>query len=211
MSTIDQLKEKWGETHGVNPNPGAYDSDSFRKIVKSRVRKHTNKAMQYFWASFALQIIVYALLSHMIVRYWHDGSILFPAIAGILLFIPFTIILMRKFKAIAMTRPQVQPGDAAENSLHRYIAVRRNLLDSFYRFKRRYELMLIPLASAIGVFITFKLYIPGGVQAHQDEAIIAFAITIASCAVAIGVENRKNFREPLQQFDRILEEFSDKE
>src|SRR5690606_4089502 len=148
-----------------------YDKDSFERIVRSRVRKHTNTAMQYFWASFVLQIIVYALLSHVIIRYWQDSDILYSAIAGFLLFIPFTVILMKRFKAIATTRPGIQSsGVAVENSLHHYISRRRGLLDSFYRFKKWYELLLIPFASAIGVFITFKLYIPGGVQEQIGRA-----------------------------------------
>jgi hypothetical protein len=81
------------------------------------------------------------------------------------------------------------------------------LLLSFYRFKKWYELILIPLASAIGVFILFKLYVPGGVQAHWTGAVMTFAITLISCALAIRTENRKNFREPLEQFDRVLAEF----
>ena len=94
MLTIDQLKQKWGENQATSPIPGKLDNDSFHKIVKSRVKKHTNIAMQYFWASFTLQIIVYALLSHVILRYWGDSEIVYMAAAGILLFIPFTVILM---------------------------------------------------------------------------------------------------------------------
>ena len=208
MLTIDQLKQSWGQAQAANPSTGSFNKDSFEKIVRSRVRKHTNTAMQYFWASFVLQIIVYALLSHVIVRNWQDSDVLYPAIGGFLLFLPFTFILMKKFKAIAITKPKVQSSvKADENSLHHYIARRRNLLDSFYRFKKWYELILIPLASAIGVFITFKLYIPGGVQEHQAGSIIAFTLTLASCAWAIRAEDRKNFREPIEQLDRILEEF----
>lgn len=208
MLTIDQLKQKWGENQATSPKPGQLDTDSFHKIVKSRVKKHTNIAMQYFWASFTLQIIVYALLSHVILRYWGDSEIVYMAAAGILLFIPFTVILMKKFKAIAITRPKsAASGEANDNTLHHYIAKRRNLLDSFYRFKKWYELILIPLASAIGVFITFKLYVPGGVQEHQSGAIIAFALTLASCAWAIQAEDKRNFREPIQHLDKILAEF----
>lgn len=212
MLTFDKLKKKWDEDQAANPNPGTYDRNSFEKIVRSRVKKHTNTAMQYFWASFVLQIIVYALLSHVIIRYWQDSDILYSAIAGVLLFIPFTVILMKKFKAIAVAKPKVQSsGEVDQNSLHRAIARRRDLLDSFYRFKKWYELLLIPFASAIGVFITFKLYIPGGVQEHQSAAIIALALTLASCAWAIRAEDRKNFREPIDHLDRILEEFRAKE
>src|SRR5690606_1081215 len=105
MLTIDQLKQNWAKAQAENSSTGSYDKDSFERIVRSRVRKHTNTAMQYFWASFMLQIIVYSLLSHVIIRYWQDSDILYSAIAGVLLFIPFTFILMKKFKAMATTKP----------------------------------------------------------------------------------------------------------
>lgn len=203
---MDQLKKEWFAAHSGFASP--YDAATFSKIVRSRVKAHTHTAMQYFWASFVLQIIVYALLSHVIVRYWSDGSIVLPAIMGVLLFIPFTTVLMIKFKAIATARPNT-PHDspAGEVPLKDYITVRRNLLLSFYRFKKWYELILIPLASAIGVFIVFQLYVPGGIAEHQSGAFIALIITLTSCAWAIRRENQRNFREPLARFDEVLAEF----
>jgi hypothetical protein len=203
---MDQLKKDWSAAH--SGNAGAYDPTTFTKIVRSRVKEHTRVAMHYFWASFALQLIVYALLSHVIVRYWSDRAIVLPAILGLLLFIPFTIVLMTKFKAIAVARPATTNDPAAGDApLRDYIALRRDLLASFYRFKRWYEFILIPLASAIGVFIVFELYVPGGVSEHQSGAFTILLITLVSCAWAIHRENQRNFKEPIARFDAVLEEF----
>ena len=210
MSTIDQLKKDWSAAH--SSTTVAYDSATFSKIIRSRVKKHTHTAMQYFWASFTLQLIVYALLSHVIVRYWSDRSIVLPAILGVLAFIPFTIVLMKKFKAIATARPGASHESLVGGApLKEYIMMRRDLLSSFYRFKRWYEFILIPLASAIGVYIVFELYIPGGVAEHQWNAFVVLLITLTSCAWAIARENRRNFKEPLVRFDEVLAEFEGKE
>lgn len=203
---MDQLKKEWSAAHS-GPT-GTYDTTTFAKIVRSRVKEHTRTAMQYFWASFVLQVTVYALLCHVIVRYWQDRSILLSAIIGVFLFIPFTTVLMIKFKAIATARPDTRHGyTAGEVPLKDYISVRRNLLLSFYQFKKWYEYILIPLASAIGVFIVFELYVPGGVAEHQSGALVTLVITLCSCALAISRENRRNFREPLARFDEVLAEF----
>lgn len=206
---MDQLKKEWSAAH--SGETGTYNTATFTKLVRSRVKGHTHTAMQYFWASFVLQVAVYALLCHVIVRYWQDRGILLSAIMGILLFIPFTTVLMIKFKAIATARPDVRHGDhTGEVPLRDYIAVRRNLLLSFYRFKKWYEFILIPLASAIGVFIVFELYVPGGVAEHPSGALVTLLITLCSCALAISRENRRNFREPLARFDEVLAEFGTK-
>jgi hypothetical protein len=95
METLDELKKQWIQTSSL---PGTYDEASLNKIVKSRVRKHMQATMQYFWASFALQIVVYGLLSHVIIKNLSNPNISIPGVAGVLLFIHFTIMLMRKFK-----------------------------------------------------------------------------------------------------------------
>ena len=74
-------------------------------------------AMRYCWASFTLQIIVYALLSHVIVKYWSDTEVLGLSILGILLFLPFTIMLMNKFKSIA----RIKLSNITETFMHQYV------------------------------------------------------------------------------------------
>ncbi len=205
MKTLDELKENWAAISGSS-NQEAYAQPQLEKIFKSRVSKHTNASMQYFWASFTLQIIVYSLLCHVIVKYWGDTNILWLSIAGILLYVPFTVMLMQKFKQMASAK--FIEGADIETSMQQYASVQYGLLKKFYRFKKRYELMLIPLSAAIGVLIMFKLYVPGGITSHPIAASVAFAITIMSCEIAIRSENIKSFEQPLAKLKSILDEFT---
>lgn len=207
MLTLEELKTKWGEKQSASPGHTAYDPPSLEKIIKSRVNKHTKTSMRYFWASFTLQVLVYSLLSHVIVKYWQDTEMLYFCIGGIFLFLPFTIMLMRKFKRLASIKPS--RDENAVTSLYDYILRQQAQLRSFYNFKKWYELFLIPLSSAIGVMLTFKLYVPGGVDEHWMGAITTFMITILSCMAAIHSENKKSFKEPIQQLQNILAEFRD--
>ena len=206
MSTSDQLKNQWDESQPSFPGPASYDRHEIERIVKSRTRKHTNAAMQYFWGAFVLQLIVYGLLSHVIIKYGADAQTLQFSLAGVVLFLLFTAMLMSKFKQIALINPNASNKEGVLPLFH-YVERRRVLLQSFYSFKKRYEILLIPLATAIGVFLTFRLYVPGGVLAHPEAAIIAFAITISSCILAIRSENRKNFDRPIRELDKILDDF----
>jgi hypothetical protein len=205
MKTLDELKEMWASDQ--NTSLQTYNQNSLKKMFRSRVRKNINHSMQYFWASFTLQIVVYALLSHVIVKHWSDSDVLVNCIGGILLFLPFTIMLMSKFKSIAKTKL----GGDSGISLYEYAFAHYKLLQGFYRFKRRYEFMLIPISSAIGVFLSFKLYVPGGVSSHFTGAVITFFITVLSCAIAIRSENKKSFQKPLHDLQTLLNEFKNEE
>jgi hypothetical protein len=199
--SIDEMKNAWMQ-QGSDTKGAGYDQASFEKLVRSRVKKHTGTAFKYFWAAFVLQIMVYAMLSHLIVKYWYDPLITLPGLAGIAIFIPFTAIMMRKFKSVGST-------NADPSSMSIYIERRRDLLESFYRFKKRYELILIPLATFIGTFLVFELYVPGGIWVYPKGALITFFVSLASCIIAIQAENKRNFEEPLAKLTMIVDELNE--
>ena len=208
MSTFEDLKKKWDENQDSASASAAYDQPALEKIFRSRIKKHTGKVMQYFRASFLLQVLVYALLGTVMVKYGSDTETLLYSIAGILLFLPFTFMLVTKCKAMAMIRPGGESTDAkAGASLYHSVLRQHDLLQSFYAFKKRYELILVPLSSAIGIFLTFKLFIPGGAAQYQEAATGIFTITLISCFAAIYTENKKSFEQPLHQLREVLGEF----
>src|SRR5690606_34616028 len=188
----------------MSPSP-SYDPGSFSRLVKSRVKKETDKAMQYFWSSFTLEIIVFALLCHVMLRYWNEGQLFIISILGILLHLPFTYMLMSKFKKMAVTKPL----DNSSSSLYRYVRTRYELLDSFYRFKRGYERFLIPISTLVGCYLVFEMYMPGEWGIYWNAFWIIIVITIISCAVVLRRENQQNFEEPLNQYKAILDEFKE--
>src|SRR5688572_22278427 len=105
MSTLEELKKVWEANQETAQVHQRYDRETLDDIVKSRTKKNMKKSMHYFWGAFFLQILVYALLSHVIVKYGGNAETLFLGIAGILLYLPFTIILMKKFKQMAVIKP----------------------------------------------------------------------------------------------------------
>lgn len=203
--TIDKLKEQWGKNEDNLVEPPDYSRQDFNRIIKSRIMKNKNIALQYFWASFTLQILVYALLCHVVIKYWGQQDIQLAGLAGIALYIPFTMMLLKKYKRIAKTRLM----DKVDASLYNHIVFCRQELGSFYRFKKRYEIILVPISAAIGVFLTFELYLPGGVLTYLSGAVITFVIALLSCLYAIRLENEKNFERPLAQFQQMLDEFTE--
>ena len=204
MLTIEELKKAWEANREAVQDHKTYDHKSLENIVKSRTKKHMKKSMHYFWGAFFLQILVYALLSHVIIKYGKDIQTLLLGVGGVLLFLPFTIILMKKFKRMATIKME---NHNSGRSIYQYVSQQHSLLQSFYAFKKRYEIVLVPLATAIGVFLTFKLFVPGGVAENPTGALITFVISMISMLVSIRLENKKSFEEPLHELNDLLKEF----
>src|SRR5690606_23352328 len=159
MQNIDELKNGWSQ-QSYPINSIEIDQNNLRQIMKSKINSQKNQSMKYFWAAFVLQIIVYAFLSHLMIKYWSDRSLLCVCAFCFLLYIPFTVVLLRKYKKMAVLKIS---GNAVEQSMYSYVKKQHQLLSGFYSFKRKYELLLIPSSSAILIWVVFRLYVPGGI------------------------------------------------
>lgn len=200
MKTLEDLKKEWANKPADSVQ---VDKQELSRVVKKRVKKHINTSMQYFWGALALQILVYALLTHVAVKYYYDLSTVLPALMGIAMYVPFTWTLMNRFKRMASSP---SPGNGMP--VRDYIRNQKELLQGFLVFKKRYEWVLIPVSTAIGVLLVFKLYVPGGVSAFPQGAAITFALTLISCYVAIRNENARNFNAPLHQLSELEKEYA---
>jgi hypothetical protein len=201
---MEQLKNKWAQRNTSFTAAGSYDQATLQKIIKSRIGKQQHISMQYFWASLTLQIIVYALLTHVAIKYRADTAVLGVAFFCMMLYIPFTIMLLRKFKRMAVLKMEGQ--HAAGLPIYEYVMQQHELLVSFYSFKRKYELFLIPLSSAILIWIFFRIYLPGGITTYPIGAFLCFLFTLGSCIAAIVAENKKRFKRPIYQLEEILQD-----
>jgi dolichol kinase len=204
MKNIEELKQRWGQDRSAFSGSGPFDQASLRKIFKSRIQKQKNTSMKYFWSAFTLHIIVYALLSHVAITSWADTPMLLVSLFLVSLYIPFTVVLLNKFKRLAVLK--VDENHTAGMPIHEYVAQQHTLLSSFYQFKRKYEMFLVPLGSAIMIWIFFRIYLPGGVNEHWVGAIILFVLTMGACIAAIVAENKKRFKQPLSQLEEILQD-----
>lgn len=203
MRTLDDFKQTWNEKQNSASDKGDYSQETLGKIVRSRMRSHMNDSFRYFWASFVLQIIVYAMLSHVLVKYWGREEIILLSVTGILLYIPFTFVLVHKFKRMA----RLMSVHGNNQTLYDSILRQKTLLTGFYRFKKIYEIFLIPLSSAIGVLVIFELYIPGTISENLTAAVIVFLVTLASCFAAIISENNKSFKKPIGHLEELLDQY----
>lgn len=207
MNTLEEFRKNWSKDNPVLTGKKLDDRNTLMRIINSRVKKHMKSALQYFWTSLTLQVIVYTMLCVVIIKYHKDPGILAMGITGVLIYIPFTAMFVKKFRYLVMMAPE---GNTV-SSLYAYTYRHYNLVYGFYRFKKRYESALIPVSAIIGIVITFNLFVPGGIVAHPAGALVSLAITLLSCAWSVYSENKKNFEAPLERLNTILEEFRNEE
>lgn len=175
--------------------------EELNKMIRLRTRRQVNRSMGYFWKSLVYHILVYALLCNTIARHWDQVGLVALCLVGIATFVPFTTILVKRFRALATAGPTYGERSAAE-----VVAAKERVLSAFFRFKQRYELFLVPLSCAIGTVVVFNLYVPGGTMSNLNLALMTFMVALGSCAYALFRENKSNFREPLKELRSILGE-----
>lgn len=186
-------------------NPTSINRESLDLILKKKTQQQKNVSIAYFWASFVLQIIVYSLLSHVIIKYWNDSTLVWISFSCIFIYIPFTIVLLKYFKRIATIRAKDSQGNFLP--MNEYIRKHHLLLSCFYKFKKRYEFLLIIVSTAIMTWIVFRIYVPGGIAAHPVAAGAIYTFSVVACAITICQENTRNFKRPLDQLELLLEEY----
>jgi len=203
MSALDDLKKNWNGGQQAFQAAGPYDAASFNQLIQARMKKQNNMIFRYFWATFTLHVLVYALLTHVMVRYGADTDTLVLGLIGFLVTVPFTAVMLKRYKQMAVS----SANNASLASIYTYVKQQRSQLNNFYTFKKKYELVLIPLLSAVGVILVFNLYFPGGVLSFLTGAIITYILSLLSCFWAIHTEDKKYFIRPLQELGSILDDY----
>jgi hypothetical protein len=199
METLDEAKNLWQNTTRQTNQP-LLNKAEVENIINLRIRKEKKSAAEYFWLSFAYQILIYAFGCHLIIKHWGDSRMVLPSVLGVLLYIPLTIMLMRKFKAM-FNLPARHAINLQSDVKNQYA-----LLSQFFSFKKRYDLLSLPLTSIILTGIIFMLYIPGGVESHITGTVIACLGMLLVYGVAAWFENKKHFIHPLNRLRFILED-----
>jgi hypothetical protein len=206
MENLEELKNLW-RTQTISIAEKTIDEESLYRLLRKKVKKENSDIMRYFWASFILNILVYAMSVHVIVKYWDNQIVFISAMTAILATIPFTAIMLKRYKGMAVSFDKTK----SRQSIQEYISRQRELLLSFFRFKKRYEWFLIPLNSAIGVIIVFSIFVPGAVMGNLSGALVTYILTLASCAYAVNSENKRSFIRPLNELQSILDEFGNEQ
>ena len=177
---------------------------SFRNIILSGANREKNQVIQYFWAAFVYQIILYSLFCWTFFRNSGNRAILLAVLAGLCANIPFTWALLKRFKIMyGQSLSRGTPGYSIKTNIELYYT----RLSAFFRFKKIADGFLVPVNAFIATYILFGLYTAGGFFHHLFWGFILFAGIWLACGVAVWLENKNNFQKPLHKIALLLQEF----
>lgn len=201
----DLFQEIWSENKHTDSSKVSVTPEYVDQIISTRLKKVKSNFREYFWASFFYQNLVYGCLAFLIVRYFGRPDVVIPSVLGILLYIPFTIIFMKKFKSVF--QPNKEGIAYSDDDIYLNIKNSYTRMSEFIRFKKRFDWVIVPLNCVLIVLINFILFVPGGIEANLTADIILLIVWHVIFIIAIRIENKKKFKEPLRQLEMILDEF----
>jgi hypothetical protein len=207
MENFDEIKKLWTETKSADQPGSSVTSEYVDDIISKRIKKVKNNFREYFWVSFFYQNLVYGCLAFLIVRYFNRADIVILSAAGIILYIPFTIMFMKKFKAAFQKNKEGL--EYSDNDISFNIKNSYSRMSEFFKLKKRFDWVIIPLNCVLIVVINFILFVPNGFIANIFAGIMLLIVWLVIFLIAIRIENKKKFVEPLHQMELILEDFKE--
>ena len=204
MDAFAEFKKKWRDTSSQVDMP-RWNETELKSIIQSQMKKQNLLVMRYFWGTFILHVLIYAMLGHVMVKYGFfglDAVLLAFSLLGIATTVPFTVALLAKFKRLA----NMQLADASLASLKNHLASRYKLLKSYYSIKKWYDYLVMPLHAILSLIIILRIF-------SQDyQSILSFpmlgilAVALGSCWWVIWGENKTYFLQPMSELAKRLKE-----
>jgi hypothetical protein len=201
MESLESFKKQWSESKDQEGTDLAVTD--VRQIVKTRIKKEKKILFEYFWASYFWQFIIYISMTRLIIYFWGDWSSVLFCLTGILLYIPFTAVFIKKFTSMALKSNQ------SSQSVYVNLKTQWERISEFFLFKRRFDWLGIPVSCFIITLVIFKLWVPGGWEEHMIGSVIIYIITLVAFLIATLVENKKRFETPLYHLQQIMNEMQE--
>jgi len=202
METFDELQKSWNENKARES--AALNKGVVVEVIAAQIRKERNKIFRYFWASYFWQFLIYASLGHLMVRYWGEGQTVILCAAGILMYLPFTTVFIKKYNRMAW-----QKSNSSAQNVLASLQMQHSLLTSFFRFKKKFDWIGIPITCLLLTAIIFKLWVPNGWAAHVAGAIISYVLILSAFLIATFTENRRSFKVPLEGLRLVMSEMQE--
>ncbi|MDO3643147.1 hypothetical protein [Mucilaginibacter sp. L3T2-6] len=204
MDTLDNLKQLWLQDSLETNTNETLNKETMEKIIKPQIKKEQNYIKEYLLAFAVWQILVYAALSHFMVRYWADRQFVLCCAIGILSFIPYSIIFHRHANCVKLRA--LKNPDAPLAGLQTDLSSQIKQVSSYFTFKKRFDYIGIPVISFVMMAIIMKVSpVPHTITAGA----ITFGITLAIMARTTYVQNKNNFELPLAKLRLILADLTD--
>lgn len=202
MNELEEARNCWSKAKQTK-SP-VLSQSTVHSLVTSRAKREQKVITEYIVASGVWQLIVYAFMTHFVIRFWGDWSILGWCLGGILLYIPFTFVFLKKFKGMCsgtLNKPVIH-----DQAILHYVKNQFRLLSEFFQFKKGFDFVGVPVSCFIILIIIFKLYMPHPIETYIVGASITYLLILVIFILAILHENKKRFHKPLHHLEAMIKE-----
>ncbi|HVW97175.1 MAG TPA: hypothetical protein VHA56_14485 [Mucilaginibacter sp.] len=203
MDTLDNIKQFWLLNNQQDTDNNNLNKESMKRIIEPQIKKEQRYIKEYFWAFAFWQILVYAVLTHFIVRYWGDWQFIFCCVTGVLMFIPYSITFHKSLSC--WHRPANAP-DAPLRNIHGDLKAQIKQVSIYFQFKKRFDLVGIPVICGVLAVIMMKVT---PVPHTFLGGLITFGIVFFAFARTTHVQNKNNFELPLARLRLLLSDIED--
>ncbi len=199
METFDEMQQSWTLNKKQRLEKFAMNDERVKQIIAPRIKRERNRIFGYFWGSYFWQFAIYASLGHLLIRFWGDGEMMLISLAGIVLYIPFTTVFIRKYSRMATQKSTSSAESVSDHLQKQYV-----LLVEFFQFKKKFDWIGIPVTCFILTVTVFKLWVPNGPMQHLTAAAITYLCTLIAFVAATVSENKKSFRQPIEGLQQVM-------
>jgi hypothetical protein len=207
MTSFTEISNCWRSNdsrQSVNP---PINHQAVNKWINAGMKKQQKTILEYLVLSGFWQWLIYSALSYLIIRFWGNGYFAIYCIGLILLYIPFTIVFIRKFRWLRIVRYD-DPG-LGELNIYHVLNIQYKTLNDFYYFKKRLDWFTIPGNCFVICMIIYQYgWIPSLTQ-NALPGLIIFSFYLVAFVIATVMENRKHFINPIKRLNLLIREWNE--
>ena len=204
MKSFEEMQKCWRHERESTFNAAPLSEAMLTKLIRSGVKKEQKMIWEYCVASGFWQWLVYAALTHFIVRFWGDWQFMIACVAVIILYIPFTAMFIKKFRNMSILK--FDKSYLQSHDIHALLKKQYKVLNEFFIFKKRFDWLNIPFCCFLIAMILYKYGLIPSIQESVITWLIVFVIYLILFVTAVYFENKKRFKTPLEKMKSVIEE-----
>jgi len=207
MKSFEEMQKCWRHERESTFNAAPLSVAMLTKLIRSGVKKEQKMIWEYCVASGFWQWLVYAALTHFIVRFWGDWQFMIACVAVIILYIPFTAMFIKKFRNMRMVK--FNKSGLRTQDIYTTLKMQYKMLNEFFIFKKRFDWLNVPFCCFIIAMILYKYDMIPSFHENTMPGLIVFLIYALLFVIAIYVENQKRFKGPLEKMNMVIREMEE--
>lgn len=207
MKSFEEIQKCWKEGRNTVPATMELSNTVLEKLIRSGVKKEQKMVWEYCVASGFWQWLIYAALTHFIVRFWGDWKFVSACAALIVLYIPFTAMFIKKFRHMRILK--FNKSALLSQDIHASLTTQHKMLKDFFVFKKRFDWLNVPVCCLLIVLILHKYNVIPSFSESIAAWIVVFFLYVVLFIVAIYFENKKRFRVPLEKMEEVIREMEE--